>query len=549
MNRWNDLKVKSKLLVLSTLCCLTMLLLGALGLQGMRTQNLHLGQVNDNMQQLSLLGEMKSNFLAMRLDVVYMLAIKEPSQLKAKEADLAQKAELVLKALKKYQGFGLDETERAQIVSFETGFQQYLAQGRKMAQMTLQAHEGNDPAGIEAALQFGIREVAPLYERPAETLGSLVASQLRVNEEGYRQDQDKYRHNAIALGAIIGVAALISFLLGLFISNSISRPLAEVLGAMAAVAAGDLTSSCRVKSRDEMGVLAGEVNAMTEKLRDIAGQVSRAAHTVSSTSVELGRSSAEIAAGADDVASQTGTLATASEEMAATATDIARNCLHAAESSSQTSDTARTGSRVVREATDGMLRIAERVKQAAATVQELGTRSDQIGAIIGTIEDIADQTNLLALNAAIEAARAGDQGRGFAVVADEVRALAERTTRATREIGEMIKSIQKETREAVGAMEEGVAEVETGSLAAKKSGTALDEIQQQVQEVTMQVNQIATAAEEQTSTTGEITSNIQLITDIVSRSASGASEVAGAAGELARQSEELQRLVSFFKLS
>ena len=162
-------------------------------------------------------------------------------------------------------------------------------------------------------------------------------------------------------------------------------------------------------------------------------------------------------------------------------------------------------------------------------------RSDQIGEIIGTIEDIADQTNLLALNAAIEAARAGEQGRGFAVVADEVRALAERTTRATREIGEMIKAIQKETKGAVAAMEQGVHQVETGTEEAARSGQALQDILAQVNDVAMQVNQIATAAEEQTATTSEISSNMLQITEVVQQTSHGAHESATAAAQLERQ--------------
>jgi methyl-accepting chemotaxis protein len=214
----------------------------------------------------------------------------------------------------------------------------------------------------------------------------------------------------------------------------------------------------------------------------------------------------------------------------------------------QASQNAHNGAAVVQETIVGMQMIADKVRESAHTVEALGARSNQIGAIVGTIEDIADQTNLLALNAAIEAARAGEQGRGFAVVADEVRALAERTTRATREIGEMIKAIQSETSGAVLSMEQGVREVEKGMDSSRRSGDALEQILEGINEVTMQVHQIATAAEEQTAVTGEISVNIHQITDVVHQTANGAHETADAAAALAQLAKDLEVLVGRFKL-
>jgi methyl-accepting chemotaxis protein len=196
-----------------------------------------------------------------------------------------------------------------------------------------------------------------------------------------------------------------------------------------------------------------------------------------------------------------------------------------------------------------MSRIAENVQQSAKTVETLGVRSDQIGAIIGTIEDIADQTNLLALNAAIEAARAGEQGRGFAVVADEVRALAERTTRATREISVMIKAIQAETKGAVAAMEQGVHQVENGTVEAAKSGEALRDILDQVNDVAMQVSQIATAAEQQTATTGEISGNMQQITTILHATSLEAHKSAISTSRMNAHVEEMMACFAKFKLN
>jgi methyl-accepting chemotaxis protein len=371
-------------------------------------------------------------------------------------------------------------------------------------------------------------------------------------EEMIRKAADESREQ-IRSGIILIIGVTIALLLVIaVVSVMMTRRLIGHLGAepqhleeiATQVADGDLTVSF---DRTGGGVY-GAMKGMVENLRQIMDTVSRSAREVSAASVELNANARNTAEGSREVVNQAETVATASEEMAATSSDIANNCHQAAESSNNASQAAQNGAVIVRNTVEGMNRIADKVRSSAGVVERLGTRSDQIGAIVATIEDIADQTNLLALNAAIEAARAGEQGRGFAVVADEVRALAERTTKATREIGEMIKSIQGETRLAVGAMEEGVSEVERGTTEAARSGQALEEILAQINEVTGQINQIATAAEEQTATTREISNNIQQISDTVQEGAHNSNEISSSSSQLSDLSVELQEIVARFRL-
>jgi methyl-accepting chemotaxis protein len=332
-------------------------------------------------------------------------------------------------------------------------------------------------------------------------------------------------------------------------ARAICRPLRELAADAELIATGDLGIAIRAGSRDEVGQLARSFETMVNNLRELIGTVANSSTEVLSSSDGM-RSNAEImTAGAEQVAEQAVTVATASEEMSATAEDIARNCSLAAESANRASESANRGAVVVENSIAVMHRIADRVKASSATVEELGRQSEQIGSIVVTIEDIADQTNLLALNAAIEAARAGEQGRGFAVVADEVRALAERTTKATKEIGQMIKVIQQNTRSAVATMVEGVDEVEKGTGEISCSGDALRMIQEEITTLNLQMHQIATAAEEQTATTSEISGNIHGISDVVSSTVDKARETSNAAQHLSRLSDSLQQIVGQFKLS
>lgn len=383
---------------------------------------------------------------------------------------------------------------------------------------------------------------------------NLIKVSEALTKDAQEADQvfDSQIKKTIAQGITIGLAGiLLQAGLAGWLLTTIMRPVNAMVTMLRDMAEGegDLTRKLDDQSKDEIAVASRYFNLFVEKLRTIIGQVAKASQEVASASSQLHATAEQMATGVEEVAAQAGTVATAGEEMSATSGDIAQNCQYAADGSRLASETAVAGAKVVDETIGVMSSIAERVQKTAKTVESLGSRSDQIGAIIGTIEDIADQTNLLALNAAIEAARAGEQGRGFAVVADEVRALAERTTRATREIGEMIKTIQAETKAAVIAMEEGVKEVVIGTEKAAHSGKALEQILEQINSVTMQIAQVATAAEQQTATTAEISSNMQQITEVVSQTANGAQESAAASNQLSALAEDLRRIVSQFRLT
>ncbi len=357
--------------------------------------------------------------------------------------------------------------------------------------------------------------------------------------------------NAMILSLVLtSVLIVFSLLLGLLIIRGITVPLQELVRMLKDIAEGegDLSRRLPENSKDETGEVARWFNRFISNVHSIISQASSTTVQVATATNQLHSTAEQIATAAEEVASQSATVATASEEMSATSNDISHNCTLASDIANRASEMAQSGAAVVQETISGMQSIADKVRESSQTVEALGARSDQIGAIVGTIEDIADQTNLLALNAAIEAARAGEQGRGFAVVADEVRALAERTTRATKEIGEMIKAIQRETGGAVASMELGVQEVEKGMDSSRRSGDALQQILEGINEVTMQVHQIATAAEEQTAVTGEISTNIHQITDVVQQTANGAHQTANAASSLSRLAQDLERLVGRFKL-
>jgi methyl-accepting chemotaxis protein len=330
--------------------------------------------------------------------------------------------------------------------------------------------------------------------------------------------------------------------------DAVIIPIREGASALEKIATGDLTVRITSTYKGDHQIIKNSINTVAQSLVDTITQVTESVQATASASNEISSSSEEMAAGAQEQSSQTSEVAGAVEEMTKTILESTKNSSMAAEAAKNAGAIAKEGGKVVVETIEGMNRIAEVVSKSAATVQELGKSSDQIGEIVQVIDDIADQTNLLALNAAIEAARAGEQGRGFAVVADEVRKLAERTTKATKEIAMMIKQIQKDTSGAVASMEEGTKEVEKGKHLADKAGESLKLIIQGAEQVVDVITQVAAASEEQSSASERISKNVESISNVTHESAAGIQQIARASEDLNILTVNLQNLVSKFKL-
>jgi methyl-accepting chemotaxis protein len=330
--------------------------------------------------------------------------------------------------------------------------------------------------------------------------------------------------------------------------DEIYMPLSDAMDVLRKISAGDLTVRLTKEYKGDHQLIKTSINQVTDSLSTAITQVTEAVESTASAANQILSSTEEMASGAQEQSQQTAEVANAVEEMAKTIIETTRNTVAAAEASKGAGEVAREGGIVVLETIEGMNRVADVVKRSADTVIQLGKNSDQIGEIIQVIEDIADQTNLLALNAAIEAARAGEQGRGFAVVADEVRKLAERTTKATKEIASMIKQIQKDTKWAVEAMNEGKSEVEKGREKAEQAGRSLEKIIVESERVVDIISQVAAASEQQSSASEQISKSLESISNVTHQSAAGIQQIARAAEELNNLTLNLQNLVSAFKI-
>ena len=466
---------------------------------------------------------------------------KDQTQIAEAKQNIQEQKKICAGEIKKLEKLGVDAEGNSALAKLKEAMNKTEQADNKVIELS---EAGNDKETSDIYLS----DAKPLEKQQLAMLKSLAGLEDIRLKIGYKEMADSNSMAIMVLLIFAVILIVVGITISLVLTRSITSPIDRLSNLHQLLADGDLTVNLVVNRKDELGKDMAGLKRLIEQWREIIGNVKSAAANISSAGNQLSVSAEQMSRGSSIQTERTSQVATSSEEMSQTIVDIARNTGKIAESASKTVNVAKNGQEIVGKSVREVKEIAETVDATSAFVKTLGERSNQIGEIVNVINDIADQTNLLALNAAIEAARAGEQGRGFAVVADEVRKLAERTARATSEIGAMIKAIQEGVKNAINAMENATKKVETGVQLSMEGGNSLNDIVESVNELQVMVQQIASATEQMSATSEEISKDIEQIASFSKETSGGSEQITQAAGELTKLSVVLEHAVSGFKL-
>ncbi|MFA5627794.1 MAG: methyl-accepting chemotaxis protein [Thiohalomonadaceae bacterium] len=546
-----NISIKFRLIIQIALAMLFMLIIGLLGMNGMRNTSTSLVSVyQDRLEPTGTISQIAHLLQENRTELMLSLQHDPHSQF----ADLhdhpmerhLQQAEANTKKIterwQEYLATNMTTQEKKLAEDFHSKRMALIEEGVKPIITLLRA------SSYYEANKLLLGRVNPGYISLNEAINKLKQLQLDVAKAEYEGANASYASARNISIILISASIILSSLLAWITINGINLAATELESASDQMADGNLTVRVKYQGKDELGHIATAFNSMGDRFQAMVQQLSGATSQLAAAAEETSAVTEQTSAGIRQQQSETEQVATAMNEMTATVQEVAHSAARAAEAANKADDEALNGKKVVTRTIDVIDGLANEVEQAAGVIHQLEQDSEQIGTVLDVIRGIAEQTNLLALNAAIEAARAGEQGRGFAVVADEVRTLASRTQKSTAEIQSMIEKLQTGAANAVKVMEASRAQARVGVEQVAQAGASLDSITQAVDTINDLNTQIASAAEEQSSVAEEINRNIVNISHVAEQTNQGSQQTAEASEELARLAEQLQGLVSQFRV-
>lgn len=321
----------------------------------------------------------------------------------------------------------------------------------------------------------------------------------------------------------------------------------KLLDEMSDLAEGDLTAYASV-TEDITGAIADAFNYAIDALRHLVARIDNTAEAVAESAQGARTRAVQVSVASDRQNAEIIKAAATIQDMADSVERVSANAAESSEVAKRSVTIANKGAREVRETIDGLDDIRLTIQDTAKRLKRLGESSQEIGAMVGLIDDIADQTNVLALNAAIQASMAGESGRGFAVVADEVQRLAERAGQTTKRIEQLVKTIQADTVEAIESMEKSTTGVVSGALLAQGAGTSLGEIESVSRHLAKLIESISAVSREQSERASAVAKTMSAIRTITTQTRAGANTTAKSVGNLADLAEALKTSVAGFRL-
>jgi methyl-accepting chemotaxis protein len=408
---------------------------------------------------------------------------------------------------------------------------------------SLPAQEGSAP--IFFAQRAGTDLVDPQKPTPAGEAAKVGTVQVGIHLDSLAAAVRKVAWQALGI-AVLVLAVLLTAAFQL--SRMLTVPLERLARAAAGIAAGDLRQQIDTQGSDEIGELArsfakmtGTVTHLLTDLRSAAADIEREATSALTTSTQQSAMAHEQASAINETSTTVAEIAQTSKQ----ATTYADSVI----SGTQRSEALSTeGQKVVAESVAGMEKLGEQVRAIALAITELNERTLQISDIITTVRDVAEQSNLLALNASIEAAKAGDHGRGFAVVAMEMRTLAEQSKVAANQVRALLGEVQKGTKAAVAATDEGSRRAQAAMALAQSAGSAILGLAEVIRESSGAARQIAGNTRQQTIGVEQIATAMSELSSAMTDTVSGTRQIEQVAGNLTNLSKRFSELVGRYQL-